>query len=186
MKRYIYSHLPVAVIYALIVFAIRSSWWNFELTILVSWLAWILGVIIGVLLLFADRIVYTYSYPGTQISQQFSWYIKEKKYLKGLELLDDRRLEQERLTFRSALFMVIWVPLSFFALTSTAGLFGKGVVMGLMLHILFDSWRLQRNDPRRLHVRLFWLIKREITDEERLVFMSVITAFFALFSFWVG
>lgn len=122
----------------------------------------------------------------TQISQQFAWYIKEKKYLNGLQLLDDRRLEQERLTFRSALFMVIWVPLSFFALTSTTGLFGKGVVMGLMLHILADAWRLQKSDPRRLHVRLFWLIKREVTDEERLVFLSVITAFFALFSFWVG
>lgn len=140
----------------------------------------------GVLVLFADRIVYTYSYPGTQIAQQFSWYIKEKKYLSALELLDDRRLEQERLTFRSSLFMAIWVPLAFFALTSTTGLFGKGVVMGLMLHILADAWKLQKLEPRRLHVRLFWLIKREITDEERLVFLSIITGIFAVFSFWVG
>lgn len=186
MRRYIFAHLPVALIYALVLFAIRSGWWNFDLSIIASWIWWILGVVVGVLLLFADRIVYTYSYPGAQISQQFAWYIKEKKYLKGLELLDDRRLEQERLTFRSALFMVIWVPLSFFALTSTTGLFGKGVVMGLMLHILADAWRLQRSDPRRLHVRLFWLIKREITDEERLIFLSIITALFVLFSFWVS
>ena len=186
MKRYIFSHLPIALVYALLIFAIRSGWWDFKLAIFTSWIWWVLGVILGVLILFADRIVYTYSYPGTQISQQFAWYVKERKYLSALELLDMRRLEQERLTFRSALFMVIWVPLSFFALTSTTGLFGKGVVMGIMLHILFDAWRLQRSEPRRLHVRLFWIIKREIRDEERLVFLSVITALFVLFSFWVS
>ena len=182
MKRYIFAHLPMALIYGVVVFVINAGWSGN----LLNWVWWVVGVVIGVLVLFADRIVYTYSYPGAQISQQFNWYIKEKKYLSALELLDSRRLEQERLTFRSSLFMVIWVPLSFFALTSTPALFGKGVVMGLMLHILADAWRLQKLEPRRLHVRLFWLIKREITDEERLVFLWITTAIFAMFSFWVS
>lgn len=186
MKRYFLAHLPMALGYAFLIFAIRGGWWRLDVANMITWTWWVLGVVVGVLVLFADRIAYTYSYPGAQISQQFAWYIKEKKYLSALELLDMRRLEQERLTFRSALFMAIWVPLAFFALTSTSGLFGKGVVMGLMLHILADSWRLQRVDSRRLHVRLFWIIKREITDEERLTFISIITAMFVLFSFWVG
>lgn len=181
MKRYLKSHVPMALGYGVLVFLINGGWSN-----PLSWVWFVVGVVVGVLVLFADRIVYTYSYPLTQISQQFAWYVKEKKYLSALELLDNRRLEQERLTFRSALFMAIWVPLSFFALTSTTGLFGKGVVMGLMLHILADSWRLQKKDPRRLHIRLFWLIKREIRDEERLVFLWVITAIFGVLSFWVG
>ncbi len=185
MKRYILAHLPIALGYALLITVVRSGWWS-DITGLLDWIWWIAGVVIGVLVLFVDRIVYTYSYPGAQISQQFSWYIKEKKYLSALDLLDARKLEQERLTFRSALFMAIWVPLSFFALTSTTGLFGKGVVMGLMLHILYDSWRLQKTEPRRLHIRLFWLIKREITEEERLVFLWIITAIFVVFSFWVS
>lgn len=172
--------------YSLLVFAIRGllpfvSWLSY-----LNWMLWMIGVICGVLILFADRIVYTYSYPGAQISQQFNWYIKQKQYLTALNLLDDRRLEQERLAFRSALFMTIWVPLAFFALTSTPALFGKGVVMGLMLHILMDAWRLQKVEPRRLHIRLFWLIKRAITDEERLIFLWVVTGFFVLFSIWVG
>ena len=181
MKRYLLSHIPLALGYATVVLVIHLGWssiWDSAF--------WILGVVFGVLILFADRIVYTYSYPATQISQQFSWYIKQKKYLTALNLLDVRRLEQERLTFRSCLFMAIWVPLSFFALTSTTGLFGKGVVMGLMLHILADAWRLQKREPRRLHIRLFWLIKREIRDEERLVFMWIMSAIFVVFSFWVG
>lgn len=186
MKRYILSHIPLAIGYALIIFAIRSGWWRLDWGNLISWIWWILGVVVGVLILFADRIAYTFSYPGAQISQQFAWYIKEKKYMTALDLLDARRLEQERLTFRSSLFMVIWVPLAFFAITSTPGLFGKGVVMGLMFHILSDAWRLQSVDPRRLHVRLFWLIKRQFTDEERLAFLSIVTVIFVLFSLWIS
>jgi hypothetical protein len=185
MRRYVLSHLPMALGYALIIFAIRGAWWNGEWVRILSWGWWVLGVFIGVLLLFIDRIAYTYAYPAEQLSQQFSWYVREKKYLTALSLLDSRRMEQEKLTFRSALFMVVWVPLAFFALTSTSGLFGKGVVMGLMLHILADSWRLQKLDPQRLHVRLFWLIKRPVTPEERQVFMWVITASFAILSLWV-
>ncbi|HBD02311.1 MAG: hypothetical protein UX38_C0003G0030 [Microgenomates group bacterium GW2011_GWC1_46_16] len=185
MKRYVLSHVPMAVVYGLLVFVVRAEWSNLEWANIFPWGGWVVGVIIGVLVLFLDRVVYTYSYPGAQISQQFAWYIQQRKYGSALSLLDVRRMEQERLTFRSALFMAIWVPLAFFALTSTGGLFGKGVVMGLMLHILMDAWRLQRTEPRRLHVRLFWLIKREILDEERLVFLWVMTGIFGLFSFWV-
>lgn len=176
----------MALLYALAVFVLKGLYYNFSNLDWIGWGMWGAGVVLGVLILFADRIVYTYSYPGAQISQQFAWYIKAKKYWSALELLDVRRLEQERLTFRSALFMAVWVPLAFFALTSTSGLFGKGVVMGLMLHILHDSWRLQRVEPRRLHVRLFWLIKREISEEERLVFLWVMSAIFILFSMWVS
>lgn len=186
MKRYVLSHLPIALVYALVIFLFKSSWWNQPVLHTLGWIGWILGVAVGVLLLFTDRIVYTYSYPGTQMAQQFVWYLKQKKYLTALDLLYDRRLEAERLTFRSSLFMVVWVPLAFFALTSTTGLFGKGVVMGLMLHVLYDSWKLQRVEPRRLHLRMFWLIKREVSDEERLIFLWVMTALFVILSLWIG
>lgn len=181
MKRYVLSHVPMALVYVVILFVIKAGWNNY-----LSWIWMLGGVVVGVLILFLDRVAFTYSYPSAQISQQFAWYWKEKKYGTALALLDARRLEQERLVFRSALFMALWVPLSFFALTSTAGMFGKGVVMGLMLHILSDAWRLQRTEPRRLHVRLFWIIKRTVTEEERLVFLWVMTLIFVGFSWWVG
>jgi hypothetical protein len=175
----------MALFYALLIFVIRSGWWNFNWVQIFSWGWWILGVVIGVLMLFIDRISYTYAYPSEQLSQQFTWYIKERQYMTALALLDSRRAEQEKLTFRSALFMVVWVPLAFFALTSTPSLFGKGVVMGLMLHVLTDSWRLQKMDPQRLHVRLFWIIKRVVTPEERQVFLWIITIIFVFLSLWV-
>src|SRR3989339_1137890 len=107
MKRYVLSHVPMAVVYALVLFLLNSGWND--------WLGWVWmsgGIITGVLVLFLDRVAFTYSYPGAQISQQFAWYIQQRKYGSALSLLDVRRMEQERLTFRSALFMAIWVPLA--------------------------------------------------------------------------
>lgn len=186
MNSYLSTHLPIALIYGLVIFLFKGLLPLNDFSHYLNWIGWFLGVIVGVLLLFIDRIVYTYSYPGTQIAQQFSWYWQQKKYLSALTLLYDRRLEAERLTFRSSLFIIMWIPLAFFAITSTNSLFGKGVVMGIMLHILNDSWRLQKIDPRRLHLRLFWLIKREITNEERLTFLWITSTIFVLFSFWIG
>jgi hypothetical protein len=180
------SHLPMALVYAILIFAIRGVWWQLNWALMFSWVWWIVGVAVGVLILFLDRVAYTYAYPGEQLSQQAQWYFKQRQYLSGLALLDTRRLEQEKLTFRSALFMVVWVPLAFFTLTSTPVLFGKGVVMGLMLHILLDAWRLQRTDGQRLHVRLFWMIKRVVSNEERIIFLWIMTGIFVLFSFWVS
>jgi len=185
MKRYLTSHLPLALVYALVVFVVKGAWWPLSVGTLV-WGWWVMGVVVGVLILFLDRVVYTYSYPAEQLSQMASYYYKEKSYGKMFEVLYSRKEEQNKLTFRSALFIAIWVPLAFFALTSTTSLFGKGVVMGLMLHILYDGWRLQKMNAVRLNERLFWQIARPVRQEEQLVFMWVITALFGFFSFWVG
>lgn len=186
MKRYVLSHIPMAVIYGLLIALVKGNWLPFEWSTFSSWMLFVVGVVIGVLMLFLDRIVYTYSYPNEQLSQTFDYYAKQKQWMRGLNLLDSRREEQNRLTFRSALFIAVWVPLSFFAITSTSALFGKGVVMGLMLHILSDAWRLQKISPERLSERLFWQIARPITQEERLVFMTIVSIVFVLFSFWIG
>ena len=186
MRRYILSHLPIAMAYGFLVAALRGSWWPFQLSELLSWLGFVLGVTLGVVLLFLDRVAYTYAYPGEQLSQHVAWLFKDRKYGRALELLDTRRSEQKRLTFRSALFIVVWVPLAFFAITSTSALFGKGVVMGLMLHILYDSWRLQKLDPNALTERLFWQVKRVVENQEKMVFMYTVTGIFVWFSFWVG
>lgn len=176
----------MALFYGLLVSLVKGDWWPLAGTEFFRWLFFVLGCVAGTLLLYLDRVVYTYSYPRDQLSQQFAWLIKEKRYTEAITLLDTRRDDQNRLTFRSALFIVIWVPLAFFALTSTTGLFGKGVVMGLMLHILVDSWRLHRSSPTRLNERLFWQIGRVVRAEEQLVFMYAITAIFGVLSLWVS
>lgn len=185
MKRYVLTHLPMALWYALAVFLVNGIGWPPSWQML-TWSWWLLGVVFGVLLLFLDRLVYVYSYPNEQLSQTAAYHYQQKDYKQMLEVLYLRKEDQNKLTFRSALFMAIWVPLSFFALTSTTGLFGKGVVMGIMLHILHDAWRMQRANPAKLNERLFWQIGRPVTQQEQVVFMWVVTGMFVLFSFWVG
>lgn len=185
MRRYIFSHLPFALLYGFFLALLKGNWLPFTGNELFRWIGFVAGTAVGVLVIYLDRIVYTYSYPMDLLSQQFSMLIKEKRWGQALSLLDVRREEQNKLTFRSALFMVIWVPLSFFAITSTASLFGKGVVMGLMLHILLDSWKMQSKMPEKLNERLFWQIARPVTREEQLVFLNVMTALFLTFSWWV-
>lgn len=185
MKRYLSSHLPMAIWYSLVVFLVNGITWPLT-TQTLSWVWFLVGAVVGVMILFLDRVVYVYSYPNEQLSQTVMHHYGQKDYKSALAVLDLRRLEQNRLTFRSALFIAVWVPLSFFALTSTTGLFGKGVVMGLMLHILYDSWKLQKLNSSRLNERLFWQIGRVVRPEEQLVLMYAVSGIFILFSFWVA
>ena len=185
MKRYLSSHLPMAIWYSLIVFVLNGITWPLSAQML-TWVWWVVGVVVGVMILFLDRLVYVYSYPNEQLSRTMMYHYAQKDYVNMLAVIDLRRNEQNKLTFRSALFMVVWVLLAFFALTSTAGLFGKGVVMGLMLHILIDAWSLQKIDSQRLNERLFWQIGRTVRMEEQLVLMYAVSALFVIFSFWVA
>lgn len=183
MGRYLRSHFVIALLYLLVLVVIGGGW-----SISPEYFSHVgtkfLGVLVGVYVLFVDRVVYTYAYPQEQLSQHFVWYWKNKQYSNALKLIDSRRSEQEKLTFRSGIFMAIWVPLAFFALTSTSGVFGKGVVMGLMLHILYDSWRLQRIDPVKLNRRLFWQVKQKFGAHEQMAFLIIISVIFLWFSLW--
>lgn len=186
--KYLSAHIPIVFAYSLILsilMLIRGKA-GLELSFLLDFFWIFLGVLVGTLLLFLDRVVYTYSYPQEQLSQHFVYLWKQKSYGQALGLLYARRSEQQKLTFRSALFISIWIPLAFFALTSTTALFGKGVVMGLMLHILYDSWRLQRMDSSRLNTRLFWQISRPVNQIEQATFLWAISGLFVVFSFWLG
>jgi len=186
VKRYVFAHVIPAVLYGLVLVGlavVRGG--GIATPELLGYVQLVLGVFTGSLVLFLDRVVYVFSYPEEQLSQHFKYLWKGKKRGEALSLIYTRRSEQQRLTFRSALFMAMWVPVAFFALTSTAGLFGKGVVMGLMFHILYDAWRLQNMDPTRLNTRLFWQVRRGVSREEQVTFMWIMTIVFGFFSFWV-
>ncbi len=139
----------------------------------------------GVYLLFLDRLVYVYTYPQEQLSQHFAYLWRQNKYRQALELLDSRRTEQQRLMLRSALFMGFWLLLAIFSLTSSLSMVGRGAVMGMMAHVLFDSWRLQKFDPEKLNKRLFWPIKRAFSREEQMWLLIIMTVLFGVLSLWV-
>ena len=144
-----------------------------------SIIGFFIGGVVGWVLVRLDRLVYVYwSHPDTQVAQYARYHFERKNWKAGFGLLEQRKQEMEELTFRSALFQVAWVVLALFALTSTAGLFGKAVVMGLGLKILFNELQDYMKDKALLKRWLFWQIKRPITDNEVKWYMNIMTVVF--------
>ena len=155
-----------------------------KIVLLADWLdvtGLFVGGVLGWLLVNLDRLVYVYfSHAGTQMAQYARYQFDQKKWREGWRIFEMRQDEMEELTFRSALFQAAWVVLALFALTSTASLFGKSLVMGVGLKILVDEWRDYLYARGTLKRWLFWQVKRQITDTEVKVYLYVMTAAFLL------
>lgn len=83
--------------------------------------------------------------------------------------------------FYSSLFQTCWAVLAFFTLTSTAGLFGKALVMAIGLHLLLEEW--EDVLASRGISWLFWPIKREVSPREQKWFLWGMTGVFVILTF---
>lgn len=158
------------------------GWQSFQSGEYLAWstwepiVGWLIGGFIGYWLLSLDRLVDVYlTHPETQLAHYVRYYIQKGNYRWAWQTLRQRKDEQTRLTFHSVLFQAIWVVLAVFTLTSTSALLGKGVVMGLGLHLLLNEWRDYLANPERLREWLFWQVKREVTAKETKLFLWGIT-----------
>ena len=151
--------------------------WRFDLTLLF----WLIGGVLGWCLVALDRLVWVYwTKPETQLATQTRYLVANKRYQEARQTLQARREEQTELSFRSVLFQLAWVPLAFFTLTSTASFFGRGLVMCLGLHILYDQWCDYCQSPEKLRRWLFWQIKRPVSLEEQQIYLWLMTAVFVI------
>jgi hypothetical protein len=101
--------------------------------------AWWLGGIASLMFEWADRLVYVYlTRPHEQLSIQIRYVINQGRYGEAMQLLKQRKGEQARLSGKSFLFLLAWIPLAFFVVTSTTSWFGKGLVMGIGLKALYE------------------------------------------------
>jgi len=124
-----------------------------------GWLGWVI--------VWFDKIAYIFIlHPEVQLSQYVNYYIKKKDYKSALNLINKRGVEMDKLTTRSAMFQVTWVVLAVFAITSIGSMFGKILVMGLGLRMLFENWEGYLKNRMSLKRKLFWQIKREISNDE--------------------
>lgn len=87
--------------------------------------------------------------------------------------------QEEKSPFHNALFQTIFYVFCFWVLTSTGGLFGKGLVMAMALHLLKDEIHLLLTGREELLRRwLFWPIKREISFGEQKTFVILMLLVF--------
>ena len=143
---------------------------------------WLLGSKIGFIILELDRLVDIYLVrPDTQLAYHVKQLFAQKRYRQGWSLIIQNKSLQPNLTFRSAVFQVIWVFLAIFAFTSTESFFGKGFIIGLGLKLLLDQWQDYLTNKTFLKQWLFWQVNRHFTDKELTIYLSFITAI----TFWL-
>lgn len=151
--------------------------WQWSLGLLSLWM----GGLVGFGLTYLDRLIYVYwLHPEEDLSQLVRDLIHRGRWKLALKEMYQRRKEQAKLTTRSAVFVLAWMPLALFAVTTTGSWFAEGLVMGLGLHVLYDLWRDWQLDPQGLNKKLFWQIKREVSLSEQQRFLYVFSGVFGL------
>ena len=112
--------------------------WQLKFSLIFFWL----GVIIGTFLLHLDQAIYCFFQSSHEFSSQRIKRLWEQKDYRGaVTFLLETQEEREKLVFHSVLFQFVLLVASFFVLTSSASLLGKGVVMGLFLQSLIEQGR---------------------------------------------
>lgn len=148
-----------------------------------QFLLWLVGGVVGWQLMRFDRLLWVYfSHPEEKMSLYIKDLINKRQFKQAILDLEKYKDYQKHLSFRSALFQVVWVALAFFTVTSTPSFFGKGLVMALGLHLLLEEWQDQLKDPNILNSWLFWQIKRPISLTEQKWYLWGMTGLFAVLS----
>lgn len=118
--------------------------------------------------------------PQSSLALAVAPLLSLKQYKQTLILLGQRNKELTKLALKSVLFQVAWVVLAFFILTSTAGIFGKTLVMAIGLHLLLTEWEdfMDKKDMGWL----FWQIKRTLGIKEQKYYLYLMTGIFIILS----
>jgi len=139
------------------------------------WPLWI-GGIFGTLLPDIDHLLYLYLKPQELTSQRVGFLFNKYEIKRIFTLLYETRGERKGLIFHTAFFQLVFLVLTFYVVTSSGSLFGKGMVLAFSLHLLidqivdlnelksFDNWL--KYSPWYLDVtkaKLFWLVMLILT-----------------------
>lgn len=104
-----------------------------------DWGFWV-GGIIGTILPDIDHIIYFYFVSPTDLtSQRFDFMAQKGHFKRMAELLYDTRSERRGLIFHTIFFQIIFFILTFWMLSSSGSLFGRGLVLAFALHLTVDQ-----------------------------------------------
>lgn len=133
MKRKVFIYFSFLVSFFLLI-SLYRNWLD-----LYYWPFW-LGGIVGILLPELDHIVYVFfSNPHEVTSQRVQFLCKNKQFKRCAQLLLSTGQERTGLIFHTILFQAIFMVLTFWVMTSSTSLFGKGIVLAFSLHLVIDQ-----------------------------------------------
>lgn len=134
MKKELSSHLITFVVFFALVTLLRG-WFYKE--IIFFWI----GGVVGTFLPDIDHIIYVrFLRPQELSSQRVNHMMQNRQYLNTAKFLVDTKNERPKLIFHSILFLVIFIFLAIFVTTSSGSLFGRGLVIAFLLHLMVDIY----------------------------------------------
>jgi len=87
-----------------------------------------------------DHFIYVFfTNPQEVTSQRIQYFCRNREYIKCLGLLADTVEERTGSIFHTLIFQLVILALSFWVVTSSGNLLGKGLVLSLFLHLLVDQ-----------------------------------------------
>ena len=134
MKREVLVHFSFW--FAFFVFITLIKGW-FSLS---YWPFWV-GGIVGTVLPDIDHFLYVlFLQPQELTSRRVSYMLGKREIWQAIRLLYDTRSERSNLIFHTITFQLIFAVLTFWVMTSSASLFGRGLVLAFSLHLLIDRY----------------------------------------------
>lgn len=133
MKREAFIHFAFLISFFIFISLVKK-WFS-----LPYWPFWV-GGLIGTLLPDLDHAIYAlYLRPQDLSSQRVSYMLQKRNIWATIKFLEETRRERTRLIFHSASFELIFLILTFWVISSSGSVFGQGIVLSFLLHLIIDQ-----------------------------------------------
>jgi hypothetical protein len=133
MKKEILTHFVVYIAFFALLTLVQG---RFELELFLFWL----GGLIGTALPDVDHVVYVYFLRPEEFNSQRVQHMNvNRNFTESFKYLAETRSERTKLIFHTFYFQLIFYALSFLILSS-GNLFGRGLVLAFLLHLLIDQF----------------------------------------------
>lgn len=133
LRREVRNYSAILIIYLVLLTLLR---WRFEWQMVLFWL----GAFLGLAIYNLDHLVYLFGqFPEDENTARLKQFLMGKDYKGGFNLLVETAPERKQLVGHSVIFQAVLVILTFFAVTSSASFFGRGLVMGMLLYSIVNQ-----------------------------------------------
>lgn len=139
MKKEILTHLAFLLVLIVPVVLIRH-YWGLDAGGILLLASFVGGGLLGTVLPDLDHLIYVYFLqPQDLTSQRVNYMVQKRAIWPTLELLASTRSERKNLIFHTAFFQLIFLVLAFLVVSSSGSIFGRGLVLAFMLHLIVDQ-----------------------------------------------
>jgi hypothetical protein len=133
VRKELLRHFLAAFVFITLVL-LAKGW--FELTYLTIFL----GGVVGTLLPDLDHLIYVFFLAPQELSsQRVGSMVAKRNFWEAVNFLAETRMERKELIFHTIFFQLLFIVVTFFVITSSGSVFGRGLVLAFSLHFLVDQ-----------------------------------------------